>query len=71
MHTDNSEQLIITLYTGCIFVNLTQVPVIWEEGCSPNKNPETEIGLQPEGLKSKAAKPLKKSYLYQGWLITN
>ena len=32
-----------------------------------NKNPETEIGVQPENQKSKAAEPLEKSYLYQGW----
>ena len=32
-----------------------------------NKNPETDIGVQPENQKSKAAKPLEKSYLYQGW----
>ena len=32
-----------------------------------NKNPETEIGVQPENQKSKATKPLGKSYLFQDW----
>ena len=32
-----------------------------------NKNPETDIGVQTENQKSKIAKPLEKSYLYQGW----
>ena len=36
-----------------------------------NKNPETEIGLQPENQRSKAAKPLEKTYLYQGWVKAN
>ena len=31
-----------------------------------NKNPETDIGVQPEDHKSKAAKPLESSYLYLG-----
>ena len=31
-----------------------------------NKNLETEIGVQPQNQKSKAAKLLEKSYLYQG-----
>ena len=36
--------------------------------CSTNnKNPETDIGVQAEDQKSKTAKPLEKSYLYQGW----
>ena len=30
-----------------------------------NKNPETDIGVQPEDQKSKAAKPLESSYLYE------
>ena len=36
-----------------------------------NKNPETEIGVQPKNQKSKAAKPLEKSYLYQGWVTAD
>ena len=32
-----------------------------------NKNPETDIAVLAEGQESKTAKPLKKSYLYQGW----
>ena len=31
-----------------------------------NKNPEIDIGVQPEDQKNKAAKPLESSYLYQG-----
>ena len=34
-----------------------------------NKNPESDIGVQPKNQKSKAVKPLEKSYLYQGWVI--
>ena len=30
-----------------------------------NKNPETDIGVQLEDQKSKAAKPLESSYLYE------
>ena len=32
------------------------------------KNPEIDIGVQPEEQKSKAAKPLERSYLYQQWM---
>ena len=40
--------------------------------CSMNiKNLKTEIRVQPENQKSKATKPLKKSYLYQGWATTD
>ena len=43
-----------------------------QDMCSTNnKNPETEIGVQPENQKSKATKPLAKSYLYQGWVTAN
>ena len=30
-----------------------------------NKSPETDIGVQPKDQKSKAAKPLESSYLYE------
>ena len=40
--------------------------------CSTNnKNPEAGIGVQPKKQKSKAAKPLEKTYLYQGWVKAN
>ena len=36
-----------------------------------NKNPKTDIGVQAEDLKSKTAKPLEKSYLYQGLMTAD
>ena len=30
-----------------------------------NKNPETDIGVQPEDQKNKAVKPLESSYLFR------
>ena len=36
-----------------------------------NKNPETDIGVHSKNQKCKVAKPLEKSYLYQGWVTTD
>lgn len=36
-----------------------------------NQNPETDIGVQTENQKSKAAKPLEKSFIYQDWATTD
>ena len=44
-------------------------PTLGAKCSMKNKNPEKEIGVQPENQKSKAAKPLEKSY--QGWVTTN
>ena len=38
------------------------------EMCSMNnRNPKSDIQVQPENQKSKVIKPVEKSCLYQGW----
>lgn len=40
--------------------------------CSTNnKNLELEIGVQAKNQKSRAANPVEKPYLYQGWVSAN
>lgn len=36
-----------------------------------NKSSESGIGVQYDNQKSKAAKPLEKSHLYQGWVTAD
>ena len=49
----------------------TSIEPLTHQGNPNNKNPETETGIQSENQKSKAAKPLEKSYLCQGWVTVN
>ena len=59
-------------FSNCMSSIMLWVLVIKMKACSPNnKNSERGIGVQPENQKSKAAKPLEKSYLYQGWVTIN
>ena len=66
-HLHNSEWL----RSKTLMTINTRVDVEKREGSMSNKNTETEFGDQHENKKSKAVKPLEKSYLYRDWVNTD
>lgn len=55
-------------------LELFPILFLWyiKKSCSMNnKNPKIDIGVQAEDLKSKTAKPLEKSYFYQGLMTAD